>query len=156
LVSDAGDAHDGAVQQDLVLQEIKMRKARNKIRRKYVLMIFVAFIFSIALIYRYSYVIEINESIMLKKAALEKLENENSLLQKHIGAQTDLEKIRLLAESMLDMQKPDKDQIVYIKVPRKDHALIAAPYNQGGADIKNLFTYVVEQIRLIQERLIAD
>ena len=140
--------------QGLLLREVSMRKERNKIRRKYILMIIVSFLFSIALIYRYSYVIEINEQILREKTTLSNLQNENSLLQKQIGVETDLEKIRLLAESKLDMQKPDKEQIVYIKVPRKDHALIAAPEKPGATGDINPIAYLIEQARLIQNRLL--
>ena len=138
----------------LLLREVGMRKERNKIRRKYILMILVSFLLSIALIYRYSFVIEINELIIREKGTLEGLQNENSLLQKQIGQETDLEKVRLLAESKLDMQKPDKDQIIYIKVPRKDHALVAAPEKSRETDEINPFEYLLEQARLIQKRLL--
>jgi len=147
---------NGAEQHGLLLREVQMRKSRNRVRRKYVLMILVSFIFTIALIYRYSFVIEINEKIMHEKASLVKLENENNLLQKHIDVETDLEKIRLLAESNRDMQKPDRDQIVYIKVPRKDHALIAPPDKQDSPDFTNPFIYLFEQAQIIQKRLFAD
>ena len=120
------------------------------------MMIFVTFLFAIAVIYRYSIVIEINEKIMNEKTTLASLENENNLLQKQIGIEMDLEKIRLLAESKLDMQKPDKDQIVYIKVPKKDHALVAAPAKQNDEDAINPFAYLVDQARIIQKRLFAD
>ena len=146
----------GDERQGLLLREVEMRKERNKVRRKYVLMIFVAFLFSLAVIYRYSFVIEINERILHEKAALTKLENANSLLRKQIGMETDLEKIRLLAESKLDMQKPDKDQIVYIKVPRKDHALVETPATQNNTDSINPFAYLLEQARIIKKRLVAD
>ena len=146
----------GAEPQELLLRELRMRKERNKVRRRYVLMIFVAFLFSVALIYRYSFVIEINEKILQEKTALAKLENENVLLQKQIGEETDLEKIRLLAESKLDMQKPDKDQIVYIRVPKKDHALVAAAAAPDNPDAVNPFAYLLEQARLIQKRLLSD
>jgi len=141
---------------DLLLREVQMRKERNKVRRKYLLMIFISFLFAIALIYRYSFVIEINELILKEREALVKLENENSLLQKQIGIETDLETIRLLAESKLDMQKPDRDQIIYIKVPKKDHALVAPPEKQRSADLSNPITYLIGQAKLIQKRLIAD
>ena len=140
--------------QGLLMREVSMRKERNKIRRRYILMILVSFLFSIALIYRYSYVIEINEQILREKTTLANLQNENSLLQKQIGIETDLEKIRLLAESKLDMQKPDKDQIVYIKVPRKDHALLAAPEKTDGSSDINIIEYIIEQARLIQKRIL--
>ena len=120
-------------------------------------MIIVSFLFAIALIYRYSFVIEVNELIMSENASLTRLENENMLLQKQIGAETDLEKIRLLAESKLDMQKPDRDQIVYIRVPRRDHALMLSPAKSGSdRDMMNPFAYLLEQARLIQKRLFLD
>ena len=130
-----------------------MRKERNKVRRRYVLMILVSFIFATALIYRYSLVIEIGEQIRHEKAALTTLENENALFQKQIGLETDLEKIRLLAESKLGMQKPDKDQIVYISVPKRDHAIIAPPEIRNDSDAINPFIYLYDQAKIIQKRL---
>ena len=132
------------------------RKERNRVRRSYVIMILVSFVFAVAFIYRYSYVIETSEFIRQGKMTLTKYENENSLLQKQISLETDLEAVRLLAESKLGMQKPDKEQIVYIKVPRKDHALMSPPDKQQSADSLNPFIYLVEQARLVRKRLIAD
>jgi cell division protein FtsL len=141
---------------DYLLRESQLRKERNKIRRKYVLMIFICFVFAVALIYRYSLIIEISDRIMREKAVCVIYENENNLTQKQIGSETDLEKIKILAESRLGMQKPDKDQIVYIKVPRRDHALIAVSAQPRDTDKLNLFDYLCEQIKLIQKRLISD
>lgn len=152
------NAANGAadVKPDLLLREMRMRKARNKIRRMYVLMILVSFVIAVILIFRYSLIIEISEQIKLEKESLVKIENENSQLRKQIDLETDLEKIRLLAESKLDMQKPDKDQIVYISVPKKDHALVMPPANQSGANAVNPFAYLYEQARLMQKRLFSD
>ena len=145
-----------AERQELLLREIQMRKERNKIRRKYVLMIVVSFLFSVILIFRYSFVIEINERILRGNATLTKLEHENILLQKQIGEETDLDKIKLLAETKLEMQKPDRDQVYYIRVPKRDHALIAAPVKRDDIDTLNPFAYLAEQARLMRERLIED
>jgi cell division protein FtsL len=145
-----------AARQDPVAREMQMRRRRYRVRRKYVLMIIVSFVFAVALIYRYSLVIEINDRIMRENAKLSQLENENNLARKQIGLETDLEKIRILAESRLGMQKPDKDQIVYIKVPRRDHALVAVSAQQAEPDISNPFAFIFEQLRLIHKRLITN
>ena len=140
----------------LLIREVNMRKERNKVRRKYIFMIIVSFLFAVALIYRYSIVIEVNDRIMREKEILAGLENANNLLRKQIGLETDLERIRLLAESRLDMQKPDKDQFVYIKVPKRDHALVAVSTDGQAAKALNPFEYLVEQLKLVQKRLLAD
>ena len=119
-------------------------------------MIVVVFLFAVALIYRYSLAIEINDGVVREKAALTALENENNLLRKQIAVETDLEKIKLLAESILDMKKPGDDQIVYIKVPRKDHALAAVSARQGEAGTDGLLGYLAEQARSVRKRLISD
>jgi cell division protein FtsL len=136
---------------ELLNREMTMRKARNKVRRKYVLMVFVLFVFAVALIYRYSLVIEINSGITRQARALAAIDTENSVLQKQIGMETDLEKIRLLAESRLNMHKPDKYQIVYIKVPKRDHALMEV--GAAEEESKTLIEGIGEQIQLIRERL---
>ncbi|MDR3120850.1 MAG: hypothetical protein LBU58_05900, partial [Clostridiales bacterium] len=98
-------------------------------------------------------VIEINDRVVREKVTLAKLENENSALQKQISMETDLEKIRLLAESKLNMQKPDKHQVVYIKVPKKDHALVAVSAQQSERGAASPIAYIAEQIELIRENL---
>ncbi|MDR1438608.1 MAG: hypothetical protein LBJ10_00900, partial [Clostridiales bacterium] len=95
---------------ELLKMEILMRKDRNKVRRKYALMVFALFVFASALIYRYTYVIELSGMISRQNATLAKIDGENSVLQKQISMETDLEKIRLLAESRLNMHKPEKHQ----------------------------------------------
>lgn len=125
-------------------------------KRKYILMILVSFLFAVALIYRYSLAIEINDGVAREKAALAALENENSLLRKQLIADTDLEKIKLLAESKLAMQKPDETQIVYIKVPRKDYALAATSARIEDRSLGSLVGYIIDQAKSVQKRLIAD
>jgi cell division protein FtsB len=136
---------------DFLKMEILMRKDRNKVRRKYALMVFVLFVFTAALIYRYTYVIELSDRIARQNAALAKIDGENSILQKQISMETDLEKIRLLAESRLNMQKPDKHQIIYIKVPKRDHALLEI--SSAGAEKKPFLESLSEQFQIIRERL---
>ena len=108
----------------ILAAEVAMRKLRNKVRRKYTLMIFVLVILGLALTYRYSLVISINDQIRRQNAELETIISKNNQIQKEISKETDLDKVRLLAESKLGMQKPDNHQIIYIRVPRKDHALM--------------------------------
>ena len=133
-----------------------MRKERGIVRRKYILMILFSFVLAVALIYRYSVVIETNDRVVREKRELAALENENNLLRKQIGMETDLEKVRLLAESKLGMQKPDKDQIVYIKVPKKDHALVAVTAEQRGDGTLNPFVWLFGQAKQIYRKLLTD
>ena len=119
-------------------------------------MIVVSFIFAIALIYRYSLVIEINDHVLKEKEALARLENENNLAQKQIDVEIDLEKIKILAESRLGMQKPDKDQIVYVKVPKRDHALVAVSAVPSDTGALNPIAFLIGQLRSIHKRLISN
>ena len=113
-----------AANRDILKREAKMRRERRIVRVKYISMVTVLFVLFVAMIYRYSMVIEINSVAIEHNNDLNKIRNSADVLKKDISRETDLEKIRILAESRLNMQKPDAHQYIYIKVPRKDHALL--------------------------------
>ena len=112
------------VNQEILNREVSMRKDRRRVRAKYISMVLVLFVVFAAMIYRYSIVIEINNMTVKSNTELNDIRNKADILKKEISKETDLEKIRILAESRLHMQKPDTHQYIYIKVPRKDHALL--------------------------------
>jgi hypothetical protein len=114
------------VNREILQKELNMRKNRRRVRIKYFLMTGVLFIVFVAMIYRYSMVIEINNLVAGQKTVLNSVKSKAGILKKDIGRETDLEKIRSLAEDRLNMQKPDTHQYIYINVPRKDHALLRA------------------------------
>ena len=139
--------------ENILYKEKTMRKSRNKVRRKYVLMIFVLFVFGVVLIFRYGMVIEMNSSINSQQIVLSKLRMTSNQLQKEISQEMDLEKIRQMAETKLNMQKPDNHQIIYIKVPRKDHALLEVDRKEKEKTEEGIG--FLGQILLMKEKMIS-
>ena len=139
--------------ENILYKEKTMRKSRNKVRRKYVLMIFVLFVFGVVLIFRYGMVIEMNSSINSQQIVLSKLRTTSNQLQKEISQEMDLEKIRQMAETKLNMQKPDNHQIIYIKVPRKDHALLEVDRKEKEKTEEGIG--FLGQILLMKEKMIS-
>ena len=115
-----------AANREILKKEVNMRKERRLVRVKYIAMISALFVLFVAMIYRFSMVIEINSEITKYNADLSRVRNNADVLKKDISRETDLERVRVLAESRLNMQKPDAHQYIYIKVPRNDHALLRA------------------------------
>ena len=135
----------------ILAAEVAMRKIRNKVRRKYTLMIFALVFLGLALTYRYSLVIEINDRIRRQNTVLSNVVSSNNQIQKEISMETDLDKVGLLAESKLGMQKPDNHQIIYIRVPRKDHALVEVEVKKQET-VKERFN-IIEPFRYAAEKI---
>ena len=135
----------------ILAAEVAMRKIRNKVRRKYTLMIFALVFLGLALTYRYSLVIEINDRIRRQNTVLTNVVSSNNQIQKEISMETDLDKVGLLAESKLGMQKPDNHQIIYIRVPRKDHALVEVEVKKQETAKERL--NIIEPFRYAAEKI---
>jgi hypothetical protein len=139
------------VNREILKKELNMRKNRRRVRIKYFFMTGVLFVVFVAMIYRYSMVIEINNLVAEQKTMLNGIKNKAGILKKDIGKETDLEKIRSLAEDRLNMQKPDTHQYIYINVPRKDHALLRADTtgrqgNEEKVSIRDSINNIIDRI----------
>ena len=103
-----------------VLKSKKVHRSNYKIKLKLVLAILFVFCCFLLLMYRYAFITELNYSVDLASKNYEKIKNENTLLKIDIEKNLDLNIIRDVAETKLGMHKPDKYQIVYVKVPKFD------------------------------------
>ena len=142
-----------AANRKILKKEISMRKKRRIVRIKYIFMISVLFVVFVTLIYRYNLVIEINSAATAYNSNLGIIRNNADVLKKDISKATDIEKVKFLAETRLNMQKPDAHQYIYIKVPRKDHAVISASepgrsYSSGNYSIKDKINEIAKKIWL--------
>lgn len=127
-------------EENKVLKEKKKARKNNKVRLKTVGYVMVIFSCCLLMMYRYALITELNYNISkLEKIYNEKV-NENSRLKIAIEEDTDLDRIKQLAEEKLGMQKPDRYQIVYINVPKSDFTTVSGTYKDrdGSADTGNL------------------
>lgn len=132
-------------QENEVLKAKKIYRTNKKVKFKMVLAILSLLFVALTVMYRFAVITQLGYTISQRETAYNELRNQNSLLRVKIESQTDLAAIKEAAETELGMQMPDKSQIVYIRVPRKDYTLVmnktAADENSGEGDnniIKNI------------------
>lgn len=122
-------------EQNTVLKAKKQYKNNRKVKSRVVLSILFVFIAGLFVTYRFALITELSYNINECEKQYSKLRNENSLIKLSMEKNTDLAKIRELAELRLGMQKPDKSQLVYINVEKCDYSVIYDTY--GKQDVKN-------------------
>lgn len=119
---------------------LKSKKtARDNARMKVKIMFNILFVFCLCglVMSRYAQVSQLNyENNKLEKEYNEMV-NQNQLLTIKIENARSLDNIREVAENRLQMHKPNKNQIVYIDVPKKDVTLPAKKKESGVILIVN-------------------
>ena len=119
-------------EENKVLSNKKKQRVNNKIKVKVVFAFMVVFALSGFVMYRYALITDLNYKINTKMNALTEVKNENTRLMVKIEKELDLKKIQQFAEENLGMQKPDKSQCTFVKVPRSDFTT-ASNNNEGIA-----------------------
>jgi len=107
-------------EENKVLSEKKKRRVNNKLKIKVVFAFMVVFALCGFVMYRYALITDLNYKINTKMNALTQMKNENTRLNVKIERELDLQKVQKFAQENLGMQKPDKSQYVFVKVPRCD------------------------------------
>ncbi|HHV98115.1 MAG TPA: cell division protein FtsL [Clostridiaceae bacterium] len=111
-----------------VLKEKKIRRNNAKIKWKAVFGILVVFSLCLVLMYRYALITEMSLTAIRSEKEYNEIKNKNSRLRVEIEKQTDINTIMKIAEEKLNMQKPEKNQIVYIYVPKNDYTVVSEDY----------------------------
>lgn len=119
-------------EENSVLKAKKQYKNNRKVKLKMVLSILAVLFAALVVMYRFALITQLSYNINRNEEAYNKLRNDNSILKVEVETLTDLTEIKEIAETRLGMQKPDKSQVVYIKVPRNDFTVVMNP--QEGAD----------------------
>ncbi len=108
-----------------ILKSKKTARDNKRVKVRIILSIFLVFAMFIVVMFRYAQISQLNYESNIMKSEYTKLQNENQLLLIDIQNAMDLKNIRQIAETKLDMHKPDKSQIVYVSVPKKDVTITA-------------------------------
>lgn len=104
--------------------EILRQKKKNKVNSKLKLSIFarlaVFFVCAMILMYRFAAITELNYKIGSMNRKIENLRNENARMAIDIEKSADLNYVEEIAVTKLGMQRPLKNQIVYVNIEKKD------------------------------------
>ena len=108
-----------------ILKSKKIARDNKKLKVRIILNIFLVFTMFIVVMFRYAQISKLNYESNVLKSEYTRIQNENQLLSIDIQNAMDLKNIRQIAETKLDMHKPDKSQIVYVSIPKKDVTITA-------------------------------
>lgn len=133
-------------EENRVLKSKKVSRSYLKAKVKAVILILVLFAACFAVVVRYAQITEINYDINKAVKTYNSIRNENARLLVEIKKETDLTKIKEIAETRLEMQKPDKYQIVYVNVPKGDYTIVAENYDQSSKTNDNFFAVLFDKV----------
>ncbi|MCX7710933.1 MAG: cell division protein FtsL [Clostridia bacterium] len=134
-------------EENKVLKAKKIHRSNSKEKAKMVWTILVVFAMCLAVMYRYAMITEMNYNVYKQSKVYNDLRNENSNIKVQIEKQLDLNNIREIAEKKLGMQKPDKHQRIYVKVPKYDYTKVADNYRNGKSEATdNMFGLLVDKV----------
>ncbi|MGE4283691.1 MAG: hypothetical protein AB7G87_08215 [Clostridia bacterium] len=86
--------------------------------------IFICFAIAFCILLRYVSITEASNKIDGYKRQLSDIQRVNEQMQVEIDRSIDLKKVEEIARTKLEMRKPEKYQIVYVKLDRSDYAEI--------------------------------
>lgn len=112
-------------EQNAVLKSKKTARSNAKLKSKIIIYIFIIFGMCATIMFRYAQISQLNyENNKLSKQYVIMM-NDNARISFEILKSRDLNAIQEVAENKLYMHKPDKSQIVYVKVPKEDMIILA-------------------------------
>ncbi len=133
-------------EENTVLKEKRRYKSNRKVKFRLVLSILLVFFAGLTVMYRFALITQLSYDVSRKEQLYNALRNENSILRVQVETNTDLALIKEIAETELGMQKPDKSQIVYIKVPRNDYTVVLNTPEKAGGEDDNIFKTFTKRI----------
>lgn len=129
-----------------VLKAKKKAKLDNKVKLKTVGYVMAIFAVGFILMYRYALITEINYNLNKLERQCNEIKNENSRLKVAVETETDLVKVKQLAEQRLSMQEPDMHQIFYVNIPKNDYTAVAESYSNLGKSNKSMFAMLLDKV----------
>ena len=123
-------------------QRMEQLKKEKKIHYQNIAIIISMFLVLLTISYRNSLITEKFNQIQNKKQELSAIEKTNGQTEISIESSLNLKSLEKTAEKKLGMQKLDKDQKVYVTLPKKDYTESALPEvetEQSSNWLKDLF-----------------
>ncbi len=128
-----------------VLKAKKQYKDNRKQKARFILTLIIILAAALLVMFRFAMITQMSYNISNSQKDYEDIRNKNALLRLQIEKETDLDNLRLLAETRLGMQDPDKSQIVYISVPRNDYTIVMDTGKEDAASGISLFKGFLEE-----------
>lgn len=140
-------------EENKVLKEKKKYRSNRFKKTRIVFSILLVFLTGFVVMYRYALITDLNYKISRLEKEYETIKNDNSRLKVAVEKNTDLSRIKTTAEERMNMQKPDKYQIVHIRVPKNNFTVISETYKnkQENNHFIALLLTKVDMIRKIFE-----
>jgi len=129
-----------------VLRAKRAAKVNGREKLKVVGYVLVTFALFFFVMYRYALITELNYEIDKQNKMYEAIRNDNLRLKVEIDKQMNLNTIKELAEKRLGMQKPDKSQIIPIKVPKSDFTELANVDRNVKETNSNMFAALRDKV----------
>lgn len=123
-------------------KQVKVKKNRASM----VVFVLCAFAMTMIMTYRFSLINEKNLASQSLKKELEKTESKLITAQIGVEQSTDLNKIEAYAKQKLGMQKPDKNQTVYIDTSKTTKTVETAENSEG---LQSIIESIVNAIKNI-------
>ena len=133
-------------EENKVLRAKKKSKQNNNLKLKAVGLILIIFAACFVIIFRYVAITELSYKIDSLDKKYAEIQNEDTRLKVQINEQTDLQKIKDIAETKLGMIKPDKSQIVCVNVPRSDFTRVADTNEAQTQANNNMFALIRDKV----------
>lgn len=129
-----------------VLKAKKQYKNNRKAKARFVISVLVVLVAGLVVMYRFALITQMNYNIYKNEKLYYDIRNENMLMRAQVEKDTDLAGIKEIAETRLAMQKPDKSQVVYIKVPRNDYTVVMNVQEKVEQLDGNTFSLLIDKI----------
>lgn len=133
-----------------VLKEKKKYRSNRGIKAKIVFSILLVFSTIFIVMYRYALITNINYEISKLEKEYKSLKDDNSRLKIAIEKETDLSKVKSIAEERLGMQSPDKYQIVHIRVPKSNYTVTSETY-KSNAESNHFIAMILTKVDALKK-----
>lgn len=100
-----------------------------------IICILIGFVLLFVMVSRFSAITEMNCELSALAKEYETLKDSNRRLQAGIGSKINLEKVRTIAETELNMKMPDSYQRIPVKVPKVNYSMVNQEIKQDTKTI---------------------
>lgn len=121
---------------------VKKVKKKEKVEIKTVLKILCLFVMLLVITYRFNIISESNLTLQKLKIKLDRVQSNLAATEMDIEQSTDLTKIEAYAKQKLGMQKPGKNQVIYIDTAKETNVIKDVKPSLSDKVIESIKEYI--------------
>jgi len=133
-------------EENRVLKAKKKYKNNRKAKFRLVMSMMLVLAAGLTITCRFAMITQVSYGINLSETKYSELRSENSRLRAQIEKDTDFASVKLVAETRLGLQMPNKSQIVYIKIPKNDYTVVMNTEDRVGGSGGGIFIGLMNKI----------